>query len=347
MQTFCEVMQPVTFFERFDAIIQDPKRFVLACHVNPDGDAIGSVLALSEFLRNKGHEVKMVVANDFPGFLQWMPGADDFLVFEQKAAESQKAIAEADCVIMLDFNSLSRSGILHNEIGKTRCPRILVDHHRDPELDQFYCAYSEVEVSSASEIVAEIVLHYGKEYLTESMATNLLVGIMTDTGSFAHSIYHPRTLELCSILVEKSMPYTLIHQLVYDTMSENRLRLLGFSINNRMEVLDDYSTAIIALSKSDLERFDYHTGDTEGVVNFPLSMQKIKMSVLITERQDQIRLSFRSKGSFSVHELANKYFKGGGHTNAAGGTLTCTFEEAVGRLKSVLPEYKELLNQAE
>ena len=340
-------MQFDTFFERFDAVIQSPKRMVLACHVNPDGDAVGSVLAMAEFLKRFGHKVKMVVANDFPDFLHWMPNAQEFLVFEKDPDACKSAIAEAECIIMLDFNSLSRSGILHNEIGKTRCPRILVDHHRDPDESQFYCLYSSTCVSSASEIVTEIILHYGKEYLTESISTNLLVGIMTDTGSFAHSIYHPRTFDLVSILVEKSMPYTYIHQLVYDTMSENRLRLLGFSINNRMEVLDEYNTAIIALSKSDLDSFNYQVGDTEGVVNFPLSMQKIKMAVLVTERQDQIRLSFRSKGNFSVHELANKHFKGGGHTNAAGGTLTCSFEEAVALLKSVLPEYKELLNKAE
>lgn len=338
-------MQTNSFFERFDAIIQSPKRFVLACHVNPDGDAIGAVLAMAEFLKGYGHEVKMVVANDFPGFLHWMPGADEFVIFEKDAETCKEVIAAAECIIMLDFNNLSRGGILHNEIGKTRCTRILVDHHRDPDLSQFYCVYSETEVSSASEIVAEIVLHYGVDKLTQSIATNLLVGIMTDTGSFSHSIYHPRTFEICGVLVGKSMPYSLIHQLVYDSMSENRLRLLGFSINNRMEVLDDYSTAIIALSLSDLDSYQYQAGDTEGVVNFPLSMKKIKMSVLITERQDQIRLSFRSKGDFSVHELANKYFKGGGHTNAAGGTLYCSLEEAVEKLKSVLPEYQDLLNR--
>lgn len=347
MQAFIKVMQVDTFFERFDAVIQSHKRIVLACHVNPDGDAIGSVLALSEFLTGFGHEVKMVVANDFPEFLHWMPGAEDFLVFEKQSDACKEAIAEAECIMMLDFNNLSRSGILHNEIGKTRCPRVLIDHHRDPDESQFYCVYSNTCVSSASEIVTEIILHYGKAYLTESISTNLLVGIMTDTGSFAHSIYHPRTFELVSMLVEKSMPYTMIHELVYDTMSENRLRLLGFSINNRMEVLDEFSTAIIALNKSDLERFNYQVGDTEGVVNFPLSMKKIRMAVLVTERQDQIRLSFRSKGNFSVHELANKHFKGGGHTNAAGGTLTCSFEEAVAQLKSVLPEYRELLNKEE
>ena len=347
MQAFYQVMQREQFFERFDAVIQSPKRIVLACHVNPDGDAIGSVLAMSEFLSCLGHEVKMVVANDFPGFLHWMPGSDAILVFEQQPEVCKAAIAEAEYVIMLDFNSLSRSGILHNEIGKTRCQRILIDHHRDPDESQFYCMYSSTQVSSTCEIVTEIILHYGKQYLTDDVSTNLLVGIMTDTGSFAHSIYHPRTFELVSVLVEKSMPYSYVHEMVYDTMSENRLRLLGFAINNRMEVLDEYATAIIALNKSDLDSFNYQVGDTEGVVNFPLSMEKIKMAVLVTERQDQIRLSFRSKGSFSVHELANKHFKGGGHTNAAGGTLTCSFEEAVALLKSVLPEYKEKLNQKE
>ena len=338
-------MQTDAFFERFDAVIQSPKRIVLACHVNPDGDAIGSVLAMAEFLKGKGHEVNMVVANDFPGFLHWMPGSDAILVFEQQPEACKVAIAEAECIMMLDFNNLSRGGILHNEIGKTRCPRILIDHHRDPDLSQFLCACTDTCVSSASEIVTEIILHYGEDQFTESIATNLLVGIMTDTGSFAHSIYHPRTFELCAMLVRYSIPYTVIHQRVYDTMSENRLRLLGFSINNRMEVLDEYATAIIALSKSDLDSFNYLPGDTEGVVNFPLSMDKIKMSVLVTERDDQIRLSFRSKGNFSVHELANKYFKGGGHTNAAGGTLTCTFEEAVAKLKAVLPEYQKLLTE--
>ena len=272
-------MQKDTFFERFDAVIQTPKRMVLVCHVNPDGDAIGSVLAMAEFLQKRGHEVKMVVANDFPDFLHWMPGAENFLVFEKDGEACKEAVAAAECIIMLDFNNLSRSGILHNEIGKKRCPKVLIDHHRDPEENQFYCLYSDTDVSSASEIVTEIILHYGKDQFTESMSTNLLVGIMTDTGSFSHSIYHPRTFELISVLIEKSRPYNEVHQLVYDAISENRLRLLGFSINERMEVLDDYSTAFIALSKSDLERFDYHTGDTEGVVNYPLSMKKICLSL--------------------------------------------------------------------
>ena len=336
-------MQTESFYSQFDTVIQSYKRIVVVSHVNPDGDAIGSSLAMSFFLQKFGVDAKVVVPNGFPGFLSWMPGAQDILIYENNVEAGQQCIANAECVMMLDFNSLSRCGVLQNEIGKTRVPRVLVDHHRDPELEQFYCAWSETNVSSASELVAEIILHYGKDYLDEKIATDLLVGIMTDTGSFAHSIYHSRTFDIVSALVEKSASYNEIHRFVYDTFSESRLRLLGYAIN-KMEVLGDYSTAIIALSKEELDSFEYHVGDTEGIVNYPLSIKKVKMSVLVTERQGQIRLSFRSKGDFSVHELSNKHFKGGGHTNAAGGTLDCTIDEAVAKLKSVLPEYRDLLN---
>ncbi len=337
-------MQLQAFFEKFDAVIQEHRKFVIVCHVNPDGDAIGSVLAMSSFLKNRGHDVVSIAPNAFPGFLAWMPGAQDILIFESDVETSRDAILSADYIIMLDFNSLSRCGLLHNEIGKTRCPRILVDHHRDADMSQFLCALSETEVSSASELVAEIIFHYENDAVKQDIATNLLVGIMTDTGAFAHSIFHPRTFEICSHLVKTSVSYNTIHQLVYDTFSESRLRLLGYSIN-KMEVLDDYATAIISLSKSELDSFNYQVGDTEGIVNYPLSLEKVRMAVLITERQDQIRLSFRSKGDFSVHELANKHFKGGGHTNAAGGTTTDTLDETVQKLKSILPEYRDLLKK--
>lgn len=336
-------MQSESFFTRFDELVGHPKRFVLACHVNPDGDAIGSMLAMSSFLEKKGHSASMVCANAFPDFLAWLPGAQNILIFENDEDACKKAIAEAECIIMLDFNSLARSGVLHNEIGKTRCPRVIIDHHRDPELNNIYCYYSDTCVSSASEVVAEIILHYGKEWIDEGIATNLMVGMMTDTGCFSHSIYHPRTFELCAILTEQDISYPLIHQRIYDSFTENRLRLLGYAINNKMEVLPDYAVAIISLTKKELDCFNYQVGDTEGVVNFPLSIKKIKMSVLITERSDQIRLSFRSKGSFSVHELANKHFKGGGHTNAAGGsTIGIDMKTTIKRLKDVLSEYEDL-----
>ena len=331
-------MQREQFFEALDTVIQSPKRFAVVSHVNPDGDAIGSSLAFAQFLKKFGHKAEVMVSNDFPG-------ACNIHIYDKASETCDQILNVADVLVILDFNHSSRSGLIQETLNKLNTKKILIDHHRDTDLSQFFCALSETNVSSTSELVAEVVMHYGEQYLDESIATNLLVGIMTDTGSFSHSIYHSETLAICAKLIDKSISYNQIHQLVYDTFSEGRLRLLGYSISNKMEVLDEYATAIIALSKEELAQFNYQVGDTEGVVNFPLNMKKIRMSVLVTERQGIIRLSFRSKGNFSVHELANKYFNGGGHTNAAGGTLTCSLEKALELLHQVLPEYKEKLNQ--
>ncbi len=338
-------MQREQFFKAFDAVIQTPKRFVVVSHVNPDGDAIGSSLAFAQFLKKLGHEAEVMVSNAFPEFLAWMPGACNVHIYDKTPEACEKLLQSAEILAMLDFNHVSRSGLLQNAIKELNINKILIDHHRDTDFDRFLCALSDTNVSSTSELVAELILHYGERFLDESIATNLLVGIITDTGSFAHSIYHSETLSICAQLIDKAVSYNEIHRLIYDTFSEDRLRLLGYSISNKMEVLDEYATAIIALSKEELAKFNYQVGDTEGVVNFPLSMKKIRMSVLVTERQGMIRFSFRSKGSFSVHELANKHFNGGGHTNAAGGTLSCSLETALEKLHQVLPEYKEMLNQ--
>ena len=336
-------MQRAQFFQLFDAVIQSPKRIAVVSHVNPDGDAIGSSLAFSQLLRKLGHETEVMVSNDYPGFLAWMPGACNIHIYDKESEQCKRILNEADLVVMLDFNHPSRAGLIQGDLEKSLVDKILVDHHRDPDWNAFRCALSDTNVSSTSELVAEIVLHYGETYLDEAIATNLLVGIVTDTGSFAHSVFRPETFSICAKLVEYSASYNQIHQLVYDTFSENRLRLLGYSISNKMEVLDEYATAIIALTKEELADFQYQVGDTEGIVNFPLSMKKMKMSVLVTERQGVIRFSFRSKGDFSVHELSQKYFNGGGHTNAAGGTLNCSMEEALEKLHRVLPEYRDLL----
>ena len=336
-------MHHETFFQCLDKVIKTPRKIAIISHVNPDGDAIGSSLAFSQFLRKFGHAVDVMVSNDFPAFLAWMPGAQDIHIYEKQSDVCNAILDAADFIVMLDFNHPSRSGFIQDKLNKLETSKILIDHHRDPNLDAFYCALSETQVSSTSELVAEVILHYGEQFLDDAIATNIMVGIVTDTGSFAHSVYHPQTFSISAKMVEKSASYNQIHQLVYDTFSEDRLRLLGYSISNKMEVLDDYATTIIALNKEELARFNYQVGDTEGVVNYPLSMEKMVMSVLVTERQGVIRFSFRSKGNFSVHELAQKHFNGGGHTNAAGGTLSCSMDEALERLHQILPEYRELL----
>ncbi len=340
-------MSKSLFFNNFKEFITQYKRVVVLSHVNPDGDAVGSSLAFYYFLLKFGIDVKVIIPNDFPSFLAWMPGIENILIFDKNAEKGVEYLNNADLICYLDFNHPSRTGLVHNDLCHCKnTPRLLIDHHRDTDYSQFAMYLSEVETSSTSELVAELIQYHGFDtYLDDSIATCLLVGIMTDTGSFAHSIYHPETFEICGKLISPNVNYQLIHSKIYNNFSENRLRLLGHCISNRMTTLHEYHTAYIYLTKSDLEIYNYQVGDTEGVVNFPLMIDDIKMAVLITERQGVIRFSFRSKGSFSVHELAREHFNGGGHTNAAGGTLDCSMDKAIEKFLAVLPQYKTLLNE--
>lgn len=323
------------------------KKIVIVSHVNPDGDALGSSLALCLFAKKLGADAKVIVPNDFPNYLAWMPGIQDVLIFDKNMEESVGIMSKADLFCYLDFNTPSRTGMMHNDLCHfNEKPKILIDHHIGADSSQFEVCFSETEISSTSEMVAELIKYHGFEnYLDDDIATNIIVGMITDTGTFSHSIFKNTFSIFGDILASTSVNYKKIHQNIYDTSTENRLRLLGFLINDRMTVLNDYNTAFIYASRSDLERFDYQVGDTEGVVNYPLSISNIKMSVLFTERQGCIRLSFRSKDDFSVNDLARKHFNGGGHINAAGGTLTCSLQEAIEMFKSVLPEYKEELKK--
>ncbi|MBR5602881.1 MAG: bifunctional oligoribonuclease/PAP phosphatase NrnA [Bacteroidales bacterium] len=328
-------------------IIKRFKKIVIVSHVNPDGDALGSSLALYHLAKKMGAEPKVIIPNDYPSFLSWMPGIHDVLIYDKNTELASRIMSEADLFCFLDFNVVSRTGLMHNDLCHyNKTPRILIDHHIGADPTQFLACYSNTEVSSTSEMVAEVVKYCGfEDYLDDSIAACVLVGMITDTGSFSHSIFR-NTFNMCGeILSLSNVNYKEIHQNIYDNSTESRLRLLGFLINDRMIVLNEYNTAYIYASKDDLESFNYQIGDTEGVVNYPLSISNIKMSVFITERQGCIRLSFRSKGDFSVNDLTRKHFNGGGHLNAAGGTLECTLEEAIEKLVSILPEYKHLLNK--
>lgn len=321
------------------------KKIVIVSHVNPDGDAIGSSLSLYLFAKKLGLDPKVIIPNDYPKFLGWMPSIQDILIYDKNQEVAREVMSEAELLCYLDFNVPSRTGVMHNDLCHfNKTPKLLIDHHIGADSSQFVACFSETEISSTSEMVAEIIKYHGfKEYLDEDIATNILVGMITDTGSFSHSIFKNTFSIFGEILSFSTVNYKKIHQNIYDTSTEDRLRLLGFLINDRMTVLNEYNTAYIYASRSDLESFNYQVGDTEGVVNYPLSISNIKLSVLITERQDAIRLSFRSKDDFSVNDFARKHFNGGGHFNAAGGTLNCSLNEAVEMLKSVLPEYKNIL----
>lgn len=326
-------------------LLSQNKKIVITSHTNPDGDAVGSSLAMYHYLNKLGNNVHMMVPNSFPEYYNWLPQSDKFVIYDKQSKLAQGLLKEADIIFSLDYNALNRLGALCEIVKSTTGIRILIDHHIEPEVESFNYCFSSTDTSSTAELVYDFIKLLGHEELIDkSIGEALYTGIITDTGSFSFSCNRPNTYLITAKLVDLGVDAQKIHKLIYDTFSENRLRLLGYAISNRMIVWKELHTALIYLNKSDLAKFNYQVGDTEGMVNYPLSMNDVNMSVLITEKDNMLRISFRSKGSFSVNDLSRAHFKGGGHKNAAGGKTTETIEELIARLKSILEGYKEELD---
>ena len=320
------------------------KSITLTTHSNPDGDAIGSIVAMMHYLSKLGHTVKAVVPNPFPAFYAWIPGSEKLIVFEKDAAEAKKALAEADMVFSLDYNAFSRVGQMTDSLKAAPGLKFLMDHHIEPE-EGFDYYFSTTKTSSTGELVYDFIQLMGDGDLIDSdIAAAIYTSIMTDTGSFSYASSNAKTYRVAAALIDTGIDTERIHRLVYDTFTEHRLRLLGFAISERMLVWPELHAAVIYLSKEDLKRFNYQVGDTEGIVNFPLSMEDVNLSVLITEKERKIKLSFRSKGDFSVNDLARTHFNGGGHRNAAGGQLSETMESTIDKVKAALKPHKNELN---
>ncbi|MHC1707631.1 MAG: bifunctional oligoribonuclease/PAP phosphatase NrnA [Bacteroidales bacterium] len=328
------------------SLLTTEKKILITAHANPDGDAIGSALALFHFLSGRGYLVKVIVPNDFPSFLAWMPGIDNLIVFKHREKEVIELAIDADIILCLDYNGLKRVEKMQIIFGKSKADRILIDHHPQPEVSSFKYLISKTKTSSTSELVYDFIVRTaGIGGLSKIIADCLYVGIATDTGSFSYSCNYPETFMVVAELVRQGIDTEKIHRLVYDTYSESRMRLLGYSLSEKMKVLADFGTAYIALSKEDLKRFNFQIGDTEGLVNYALSIDGISMAVLFTEKDSFIRMSLRSKGKFSVNEFVNNHFEGGGHKNAAGGNSYLSLEETLAKFEALLPEYQEdLLN---
>jgi phosphoesterase RecJ-like protein len=323
------------------------QRIVITSHHNADGDAIGSALALYHFLFPLCQELMVTVPNEFPGFLKWLKGSDEIIIYEKEARNVNHALAKADLVFCLDYNTLKRTGAMVENIRSSPAKRILIDHHPDPRLDEFDYYLSVVKISSTAELIYQFVKGvYPAKSLDLDLAESLFVGIMTDTGSFSYACNYPETFTIAAELIRAGVDAERVHRLVYDTYSEKRLRLLGYAISQKMVLLPELKTAYIALTKKELESFDYQVGDTEGVVNYALSVDGVMVAVLLTERKDRIRVSFRSKGNFAVNRMAREHFKGGGHMNAAGGDSFENMEGTIGKLKKVLQQYKEEIDRS-
>ena len=326
-------------------LLNKKNKIVITSHTNPDGDAVGSTLAMYHYLTKLGNNVEMLVPNKFPDFYAWLPESENIVLYEMQSKYSQNILANADIIFSLDYNALSRLGALSEIVANTKGKRILIDHHIDPDTESFDYCHSNVDTSSTAELVYDFITRLGDESLIDKRTGEAIyTGIVTDTGSFSFSCNRPETYIITSKLVSLGVDTQKIHKLIYDTFSENRLRLLGYAISHRMVVWEELHTALIFLSKSDLKKYNYQVGDTEGVVNFPLSMDKVNMSLLITEKDNQLRLSFRSKGNFSVNDLARNHFNGGGHRNAAGGKTNEDVDSLISRLNGILENQKEDLN---
>ena len=323
----------------FFPFLQQPGSVVITTHQKPDPDAMGSSLALFHFLKNFGFEVSVVSPTNWPDFLNWMEGVDQVIDFELTRDKAIAAVTAADYIFCLDFNTLSRTKNLSPHLLSARGIRILIDHHQQPELDKFTYGISDTGKSSTCEMIYDFIIASGyQQYLNVPIAECLYAGIMGDTGSFRFNSASASVHRMVAHLKELGLNHTKVHEQVYDNYHENRLRFLGHVLMNRMEVFYEYNTALISIPKKDLLRYQIRTGDTEGLVNFPLSIKGIKLAALVIDRDEERKWSFRSKGDFNTNAFAKQYIEGGGHYNASGGRSSQSLEETAEHFRTVLKE---------
>jgi phosphoesterase RecJ-like protein len=332
----------------FKSLISQPKNAVIVTHFKPDADALGSSLGLAGYLKKKGHRVAVITPSDYPDFLAWMPGNEEVIALSRNSKEpANKAadlIAKADVIFCLDFSSLSRINDLSEIVRKSTAVKVMVDHHLEPEnFAQF--EQWDTKAASTAGLVFDLIVELGdKDSIDRNIANCLYAGLMTDTGGFRHNNTTQKEFLIASELVGHGANPSMVSKLIYDTNTVERLRLLGYVLSQKLKVLPEYKTAYMTLTTDELKQFGSQTGDTEGLVNYGLSIKGIKLSVLMYDRNDEIKLSFRSLADFSANEVARKHFEGGGHKNASGGQSKLSLEETLKKFLSILPEYKEKLN---
>ncbi len=335
-------MKPVSDIFPF---LEEPKNIVITFHQKPDADAMGSGLGLYNFLIQFGHTVSVISPTNWAAFLSWMPGAKEVIDFEMHTDKAKKALKNAQWLFCLDFNVLNRTRNMEPVLKELNCTKILIDHHQQPQVEAFDYGISEPSKSSTAEMIFDfIVKSQNVEKINISVAECLYAGVMTDTGSFRFNSTSADVHRMVATLKDTGLNHSKIHENLFDNFLENRFRFFGNILLNRMEVFYEYNTALISIPQQDLIKYNVKTGDTEGLVNFPLSIKGIKLAAVIIDRGDERKSSFRSKGGFDVNTFARKYFNGGGHFNAAGGKNTEPLEEVVKKFKEAIKENKEQLN---
>lgn len=327
------------------SFLQQPKNVVITTHQKPDGDAMGSSLGLYHFLKALGHSVTVISPTNWASFLNWMPGVENAINFEESDNKGAQIINEAQLIFCLDFNTLNRIKKLEPLIANSTAIRVLIDHHQQPQVEMFSYGESNVAKSSTCEMVYDFIIASPfANLLNTDIATCLYTGVVTDTGSFRFSSTTAQVHKMVAHLFEYNINHSQIHDNLFDNFSESRLRFIGNALLNRMEIFYEYNTAVMCIPKGDIKRYEIKTGDTEGLVNYLQTITGIRLAAIVIDREEERKWSFRSKNNFDVNEFARKHFEGGGHKMAAGGRSSDSLDKTYQHFLTVIKQYETELN---
>ncbi len=326
------------------ALLKEPKKVAIVMHQKPDADALGSSLALAQFLQLLGHSVNVISPTNWADFLKWLPGCNEVINYEGQQEKANKILDETEWLFCLDFNTLHRTKKMAEKLAEITCVKILIDHHQQPDIQAFNFGISNISKSSTCEMVYDFICESGfSNLINDSIATCIYAGVVADTGSFRFSSTSSDVHTLVANLKQKGLEHMQVHNNLFDNFLENRLRFIGHVLLNRMEIFYEFNTVLLTVPKSDLIKFKIKTGDSEGLVNYPQSIQGIKLVAIVIDRDEERKWSFRSKGDFDCNSFARKYFEGGGHFNAAGGRSSESIESTVTTFQNAIKENKDLL----
>jgi len=337
----------MTRFEELKSLLSQPKQIVILSHRNPDGDAIGSSLAMNHYLTRLGHKCDMIVPNEFPKFLKWMDGAKGIQIAEYSPSNSRNLVENAELIFILDFNTTSRIDEVGQWVEKSTAPKVMIDHHQQPQGFDFM--YSDTEIPATCQMIYNFIEAMGHlDLIDRSIGECIYTGIMTDTGNFRFKNTSAATHRIVAELMDKGVEADRVYNHIFNTQSPDRLRLLG-KVLDSIRILPEYRTAFMYLTRKQQLKYNTQKGDTEGFVNYGLGIDNFIFSVIFIEdmQKNFYKISFRSKGNFDVNEFARKYFNGGGHINAAGGRSDLTLKETLDKFEKLLEQHKEELNKAE
>ena len=331
--------------KKLKSILAKPRKIVIVTHWSPDGDAMGSSLGLYNYLVKKKHKVNVITPNAYPTFLSWLPANSKVLDYQNDTPKAEKLIAAAELIFCLDFNSLQRIDKMAVPVAASAAVKVMIDHHLQPDNFALYMHHSVKACSTCELIYTFIELMGDKKLLDKKIANCLYTGIMTDTGSFRYPSTTAETHRIVAGLIDAGAENGMIHNRVYDDNTESRLKLLGYCLCEKMVIMPEYHTGYITLTEEEQHRFNYQKGDTEGLVNYILSMRGMKFAAFMTDRDGIIKISFRSKGNFDVNTFARLNFKGGGHKNAAGGMSADKMEPTVARFRELVLKHRKELSK--